>query len=87
MACTGTPSVYCDYILQYTMFEVFIFMFEVSHKYIKFLGYWMLQMTIRFPAELRHAVNESDWRTHILFPVYQVPGPRSKELDQGGQPG
>jgi hypothetical protein len=69
------------------MVEVFIFVFEVSHKFIKFSGYLMLQMTIRFPAELRLSVNESDWRTHLLFPVYQVPGPRSKYLNHGGHPG
>lgn len=46
-----------------------------------------IQMTIRFPAELRLGVNESDWRTHLLFPLYQVPGPRSKLLNEGGHPG
>ncbi|GFG32765.1 hypothetical protein Cfor_06296 [Coptotermes formosanus] len=46
-----------------------------------------VQVTIRFPAELRLNGNESDWRTHLLFPVYQVPGPRSKPYNQGGLPG
>ena len=69
------------------MVEVFIIVFEVSYKFIKVSGYLMLQVTIRFPAELRLAENESDWRTHLLFPVYQVPGPRSKLYNQGGLPG
>jgi len=69
------------------MVEVFVFVFEVSYKFIKFSGYLVLQMTIRFPAELRLNVNESDWRTHVLFPSFQVPGPRSKLLNQGGNPG
>jgi len=69
------------------MFEVFIFVFEISHKFIKVSRFLVLQMTIRFPAELRLSINESDWRTHLLFPLYQVPGPRSKLLNEGGHPG
>jgi hypothetical protein len=69
------------------MVEVFIFVFEVSYKFIKFSGYLVLQVTIRFPAELRLNINESNWRTHRLFPVFQGPGPRSRDLNQGGFPG
>lgn len=43
-------------------------------------------MTIRFPGELRFKGNETDWRTNLLFPVYQVPGPRSSLYNQGGLP-
>jgi uncharacterized protein involved in tellurium resistance len=69
------------------MVEVFIFVSEVSYKFTKVSGYLVLQVTFRFPAELRRNINESDWRTHLLFPLYQVPGPRSKLLNEGGQPG
>lgn len=44
-------------------------------------------MKIRFPGELRFTGNESDWRTNLLFPLYQVPGPRSKLYNEGGLPG
>jgi hypothetical protein len=60
--------------------------FEFSHKFIEVSRYLVFQMTIRFPAELRLIVNESDWRTHQRFPLYQVPGPRSKQLNEGGHP-
>ncbi|XP_023714575.1 ATP-binding cassette sub-family A member 3 isoform X4 [Cryptotermes secundus] len=46
-----------------------------------------IQMKIRFPGELRFRGNESDWRTNVLFPLYQVPGPRSKLFNEGGLPG
>jgi hypothetical protein len=68
------------------MVEVFIFLCEVPAEYIKGSGYLVLQVTIRFPAELRLSGNESDWRTHLLFPVYQVPGPRTKLYNEGGFP-
>ena len=43
-------------------------------------------MTFRFPAELRFLGNETDWRTNLRFPTYQMPGPREKQFNQGGLP-
>ncbi|XP_069685343.1 phospholipid-transporting ATPase ABCA3-like isoform X4 [Periplaneta americana] len=45
-----------------------------------------IQMTFRFPAELRFKGNENDWHTGVLFPVYQVPGPRERFFNEGGIP-
>lgn len=50
-----------------------------------------LAYTIRFPAELRTAratanVLYANWRTDLLFPLFQEGGPRSKEYDDGGIP-
>ncbi|KAK9729509.1 hypothetical protein QE152_g15926 [Popillia japonica] len=45
-------------------------------------------MFLKFPSELR-AQNSSvvnQWRTNLIFPLYQVPGPREPELNNGAHP-
>ncbi|KAI4457978.1 atp-binding cassette transporter subfamily a abca [Holotrichia oblita] len=47
-----------------------------------------LEVIIRFPSELRNTSSSvvSQWRTNLIFPLYQVPGPREPELNNGAQP-
>lgn len=50
-----------------------------------------LDYSIRFPAELRTAratanVLYANWRTDLLFPLFQEGGPRNKDFDDGGIP-
>lgn len=48
------------------------------------------QMTLRFPATLRSQVPASpyvNWRTNLLFPMYQMDGPREKNKTHGATPG
>lgn len=50
-----------------------------------------LAYSIRFPAELRTASATANalyanWRTDLLFPLFQEGGPRSKDSDDGGIP-
>ncbi|KAK5642702.1 hypothetical protein RI129_008869 [Pyrocoelia pectoralis] len=46
-----------------------------------------VKVKFRFPAELRYGVNmTNNWRTKLLFPLYQVPGPRSWTENEGGPP-
>ncbi|KAF5277493.1 hypothetical protein FQR65_LT03830 [Abscondita terminalis] len=41
-------------------------------------------ITFRFPAELR--MGKGNWRTKFVYPLYQVPGPRSWTENEGGPP-
>ncbi|XP_050538080.1 phospholipid-transporting ATPase ABCA1-like [Daktulosphaira vitifoliae] len=54
-----------------------------------------IAVKFRFPCHLR-ATNksymsfdtvEANWRTYLIFPLYQTFGPRHKEKDDGGEPG
>ncbi|KAK4876909.1 hypothetical protein RN001_009415 [Aquatica leii] len=52
-----------------------------------------LYVTLRFPGELRLATmsdsqdsSEYSWVTHLIFPMYQMPGPRDYELNEGAKP-
>lgn len=50
-----------------------------------------LAYTIRFPAELRTvsattSIFLANWRTDLLFPLFQRGGPRNKAWDDGGIP-
>lgn len=48
-----------------------------------------LAYSIRFPSELRTGRFNPlifNWRTDLLFPRFQVPGPRNREGDDGGIP-
>ncbi|KAK4876910.1 hypothetical protein RN001_009416 [Aquatica leii] len=42
------------------------------------------EVTFRFPAELRNG--KGNWMTMLLYPIYQVPGPRSWMENAGGPP-
>lgn len=44
----------------------------------------------RFPAELRTFIDlfgQNNWHTNLLFPVYQMPGPRDPANNTGAVPG
>uniref|UniRef100_A0A1Y1MCM6 ABC transporter domain-containing protein n=1 Tax=Photinus pyralis TaxID=7054 RepID=A0A1Y1MCM6_PHOPY len=46
-----------------------------------------VKVHFRFPAELRYSSNTTNnWKTKLLFPLYQVPGPRSWTINEGGPP-
>ncbi|XP_063925793.1 phospholipid-transporting ATPase ABCA3-like isoform X3 [Zophobas morio] len=48
-----------------------------------------LEVSIRFPSELRSFTDlfgQNNWHTNILYPVYQVPGPRAPENNTGAMP-
>lgn len=57
--------------------------------------YFFLQIRIRFPGLSRHIDLQSttldtqapNWKTHIVFPLYQPFGPRDAHSKFGGQPG
>lgn len=47
----------------------------------------------RFPGELRagagvgvRALFQYTWKTHLLFPVYQIAGPRGWDMNEGAEP-
>ncbi|RZC40676.1 ATP-binding cassette sub-family A member 3-like, partial [Asbolus verrucosus] len=48
-----------------------------------------LEVSLRFPAELRSVLDifgQNNWHTNLLYPVYQVPGPRSPDNNTGAVP-
>jgi ATP-binding cassette subfamily A (ABC1) protein 3 len=50
----------------------------------------MLWRFCRFPSELRSVTDlfgQNNWHTNILYPVYQVPGPRAPDNNTGAVPG
>jgi len=53
------------------------------------------QVKLRYPCHLRITKKslmsfdtvEANWRTYLMFPLYQTFGPRHKEENDGGEPG
>ncbi|XP_044270584.1 phospholipid-transporting ATPase ABCA3-like isoform X2 [Tribolium madens] len=48
-----------------------------------------LEVSLRFPSELRMGFDlfgQNNWHTNLLYPVYQVPGPRAPENNTGALP-
>ncbi|KAK5642701.1 hypothetical protein RI129_008868 [Pyrocoelia pectoralis] len=52
-----------------------------------------VDVTIRFPGELRSGVSlgakgfgQYTWKTNLLFPLYQIAGPRGWDMNEGGEP-
>lgn len=55
------------------------------------------QVTIRFPGASRiisrsyegsiEGVGDENWHTYLMFPLYQMFGPRDKDAKAGGEPG
>ncbi|XP_076264015.1 ATP binding cassette subfamily A member 3 isoform X2 [Rhynchophorus ferrugineus] len=46
-------------------------------------------ISLRFPAELRStsaSLEQNDWRTNLIYPVYQSSGPRTPENQTGATP-
>lgn len=42
----------------------------------------------RFPSELRRSgFGDFNWETNLLFPVYQMAGPRAPNNSEGATPG
>jgi ATP-binding cassette subfamily A (ABC1) protein 3 len=49
-----------------------------------------VEVSLRFPSELRSVTDlfgQNNWHTNILYPVYQVPGPRAPDNNTGAVPG
>ncbi|XP_050517572.1 phospholipid-transporting ATPase ABCA3-like isoform X2 [Diabrotica virgifera virgifera] len=64
--------------------------FDDSYKTLKSLDdVKHLQVSIRFPGETRLKLdpfNYNNWRTNLIFPIYQQPGPRLYNLITGAAP-
>ncbi|KAJ8964470.1 hypothetical protein NQ317_016593 [Molorchus minor] len=48
-----------------------------------------LKVSIRFPGETRinlDPYNIFNWRTNLIYPIFQVPGPRQYKISTGGAP-
>ncbi|KAF5273700.1 hypothetical protein FQA39_LY07390 [Lamprigera yunnana] len=52
-----------------------------------------LSITFRFPGELRGGISlgakgfgQYTWKTNLLFPLYQVAGPRGWDMNEGAEP-
>nr|XP_023023597.1 ATP-binding cassette sub-family A member 3-like [Leptinotarsa decemlineata] len=46
-----------------------------------------LEVSIRFPAELRAIqYGQGDWKTNLIYPIYQTAGPRYNGIPTGGVP-
>uniref|UniRef100_V5I8B4 ATP-binding cassette sub-family A member 3 n=1 Tax=Anoplophora glabripennis TaxID=217634 RepID=V5I8B4_ANOGL len=48
-----------------------------------------IKVSIRFPGETRLLIDSlgvNNWRTNLIYPMYQTPGPRQYNLNTGGAP-
>lgn len=64
--------------------------FDDSYKDIKNLSEIKhMEVSIRFPGETRFKIdpfNINNWRTNLVFPIYQFPGPRLYNYTTGAAP-
>lgn len=80
--------------ISYSTYNLFYIMWDTNFTYLVIV-FNSVQIKLRYPCHLRITKKslmsfdtiEANWRTYLMFPLYQTFGPRHKSENDGGEPG